>query len=269
MATAKIYDTFTFYGGYELPLLECRLRELDAVVDVFVIVEATVRQSDGIAKMLWLADNWERFRPWHRKIRYVIADDLPGGPDPWARETAQRNQVMTGLYDAAPDDLILFGDLDEIPRPASVLGAYQRPGPSRFLMNQVFFAVDWFAPWPWTTGTASVWMRDMPASISQIRLDAPGYPNLDGAGWHLAWLGGPEAIQAKAESRCHTDETAEITAHNQAGKLYEGGWVWHSPRGGGQPLVPADVDQSWPQWIYQRRCPKIWFRPREAEGATA
>jgi hypothetical protein len=27
-------------------------------------------------------------------------------------------------------------------------------------------------------------------------------------------------------------------------------------------MRPVDVDQSWPEYIYKRRCPDNWFRPR-------
>ena len=33
--------------------------------------------------------------------------------------------------------------------------------------------------------------------------------------------------------------------------------------GGGLPVTPVTVDASWPAFIYERRCPESWFRPRE------
>jgi hypothetical protein len=33
----------------------------------------------------------------------------------------------------------------------------------------------------------------------------------------------------------------------------------------GTKMLPVDVDATWPRWVYERRCPANWFRPREQE----
>lgn len=53
-----IIDCFTFFN--ELDVLEIRLRELDGVVDRFVLVEATLTHQ-GKPKPLLYAENKERF----------------------------------------------------------------------------------------------------------------------------------------------------------------------------------------------------------------
>ena len=51
----------------------------------------------GKPKPLYFAENTDRFSPWTRRITHVVADDMPSGPDPWAREAHQRDAVIRGL----------------------------------------------------------------------------------------------------------------------------------------------------------------------------
>ena len=109
----SVYDCFTFYNEFEL--LELRLQALWDVVDCFVIVEAN-RKHNGEPKNFLLRELYES----SSKIRCISVDlsNVPyGGVGDWSIENAQRNAIMNGIGDAAPDDLIFISDLDEIPAP--------------------------------------------------------------------------------------------------------------------------------------------------------
>ncbi|RUP00625.1 hypothetical protein [Hyphomicrobium sp.] len=116
-----IYDCFTFYN--ELDLLEVRLHELYDVVDRFVLVEAK-QTFQGKPKPLHFNDNKAAFARYADKITHIVVDfpegDLAAGlttrpqNDKWARQHYQRDQISRGLTDAAPDDLIIVSDVDEI-----------------------------------------------------------------------------------------------------------------------------------------------------------
>ena len=72
--TVKVYDTFAFFN--EMELLELRLRELNDVVDYFVLVEAT-RTFQKKEKPLYYELNKDRFKEWHHKIIHVVVDKYP------------------------------------------------------------------------------------------------------------------------------------------------------------------------------------------------
>ena len=113
----KVYDCFTFYNEFEL--LELRLMALWDVVDHFVIVEAN-RKHNGEPKELTFPKRAEEFKRFWPKIRFINADlsKVPfKGVGDWSIENAQRNMILRGIDDAAPDDLIMISDLDEIPAP--------------------------------------------------------------------------------------------------------------------------------------------------------
>src|SRR5215207_4343303 len=100
----RVFDCFPFFN--ELDVLEIRLAELDALVDCFVIVEAT-RTFTAKPKPLYYADNRERYDRFSHKIIHVVVDDLPlDAPTHWIREAHQREAIMRGLTDARPEDRI-------------------------------------------------------------------------------------------------------------------------------------------------------------------
>lgn len=97
----------------ELDVLEIRLAELDPVVDIFVLVEATMTHS-GIPRDLVFPDHYrDRFSEWAHKIRYLVAG-FSGAEANWARERSQREQLGRGLVGLRPDDLVIVSDVDEV-----------------------------------------------------------------------------------------------------------------------------------------------------------
>lgn len=262
----KIWDTFPFGGPGALDMLELRLRTLDPYVDYWAITEATWDHQGG-KKELDLLQNQDRFAPWLERIRYIPmirdpGDGVPDDPfvrenaspdDTWVRENAQRDPLMWGVRGIQDGDVILHGDLDEIPD----LAAWDlRADHAVFLHNHFIFAVDWQDPeLTWAGTIAARWGSF--GSFSWLRRQRlTGLP-VAGGGWHFSWLGGPERIAAKGRQTAH----AEIRDHMQADarRSYELGWIpWE-----GRCALPVEVDGTWPDWIARRECPASWFRPRQ------
>lgn len=254
------FDTFMFRD--ELDMLEMRLHELDGKVDRWVICESP-RTHRGIAKPLVFDANKERFRPWLDRITYLVAD--PDTTEPWAREHAQRDHVWPYLDTvAADDDVVLICDVDEIPS-ASAL-AWEGPGAVALWMRTTLYAVDWEVPasypLPPTAVAATVsHLRKHGGHLGAVR-DARGmYPVITDGGWHFSWVGGPERQKAKLlTGTCHT----ELLSHPEADLILSGARYRDGADGGGIPVVPVTVDETWPDWISECQCPDVWFRPREA-----
>ena len=125
----KLFDCFTFFN--ELDVLELRLRELAPIVHRFVLVEG-VSTFTGKPKPLHFEENKARFAPFLDRIEHVIVRDMPGeGASAWDREAFQRNAIMRGLADAGPNDMVLVGDVDEIPKPEALKRAADAPSSRR------------------------------------------------------------------------------------------------------------------------------------------
>lgn len=257
--TSRIWDVFMIND--ELDMLECRLVELQDVPNlVHVAIEADVDHQDH-QKPFHVTENLSRFDPWGGRLRVVRATGLPTheqDPDPWARELAQREYGRLGMTGAEAEDVVLHGDLDEIPRPVVVRNV--RPqGFVAFEMACYSMAVDWQHPDPWRGTVAGRFgFVQSFAEMRGMRNFAKALPN---AGWHLGWLGGVDAQLRKLGSFCHP-EIADRTLEGIEANLFlaEG---WHVD---GKKLIPVDVDKSFPRWIRERRCPEAWFRDRSHQS---
>jgi Glycosyltransferase family 17 len=255
----RVFDTCIFGG--DLDMLKVRLEELDdSPVSRHVISEARVTHQ-GAPKPVVVQDHIDCcLAPWKDRITLVIPE-VPDGAPPWAVENVQREAIWAGLQDADPDDYVMLCDVDEIPsRSAMVL---QPDGMVAFVQQWGLFAVDWLHPQPSATSVAG--RRGMLSSLAAARLNdnRRGFTMIPGAGWHFTWLGGPGGIRRKVGQFCHTEITDFVTKANDAGELYEQGLGWDlvNPALARVPLIPADVDDTWPKAIYERRCPEGWFRP--------
>jgi hypothetical protein len=263
----RTYDTFLLND--ELDMLECRLTELDGKVHRHVLVEAKL-DHQGNPKPLHYAENAERFAPWADKIVHVVAD-VPSREDdgnPWSREFAQRQAVWQGLDGVEPEDLVLVCDVDEIPSDRAL--GLQLDEVAALSMRLSMFAVDWVYPQETRIAIAgrAGMLHRVPLHVLRDNGVRSTLPLVTGAGWHFTWLGGPEAIRRKAGQFCHLELQELVLAGNEAGEWYEQGWTWHGPVAPYPPprraarLTAVDVDEGWPAYIRERRCPDSWFRPR-------
>src|SRR5258708_39815679 len=110
----KIIDCFTFFNEIDLLLFRCK--ELNDVVDYFVLVEAN-RNFSNLDKPFYFEDNKNLFQEYIHKFVHIKVEDMPSGPDAWAREKHQRNCINRGLLLIQPEnnDVVVISDLDEIP----------------------------------------------------------------------------------------------------------------------------------------------------------
>lgn len=253
----KRIDAFPYSG--EADMLECRLTELDAVIDRWVIVEADVTHGGNLPKPYHYLDQRDRFEPWADRIVYVQATDLPDLADPWSRELAQREWIWNGLrvVDADPDDIVMQSDVDEIPR--SFPAQFVRPrGLVAFHQRFHPFAVDWFHPAPWP-GTVAGRVKDI-TTMARMRAARETAPALHDAGWHFSWVSdGIEAKERKIQAFCHTEIAP--TWEGRLADCYETGL--HVD---GMPLEPVEVvTGEWPVWITDDHAPASWYRPRDVD----
>ena len=206
-----IWDAFLFND--ELHLLEVRLRHLAGTVDHVVVVEGD-RTFSGQRKPMHFTEA-ELDTSWFPGAVHGVAVDLQEtAAKAWDRENAQRRALGAYLVEhAGPDDLLLIGDVDELPRP-EVLHRLARTlrEPARLRMVDALYYANWHQPRPWTLGPVVT------------RIDGLDHPSIRGtlgerlddddrfveeyvpdAGWHLSFLGGPDAVVAKLAAYSHQE----------------------------------------------------------------
>lgn len=265
------WDCFMFCD--ELDMLECRLTEAEDQNVRHVLIEAPYDHR-GNPKPLYYAEHKSRFEPWAHRVTHIVAE-IPGTDpqlDPWVREHTQREHLWAGLNDAAPDDMVLLCDVDEIPSTR----AYRLHGIEEVValtMRLSMFAVDWVVARPPETRIAvasPLRALKAPAWWNRDNGVRSGLKAMSGMGWHFTWLGGPDAIRRKAGQFCHLELRDMILRANDQGLLYEQGYTWYAesdsyqdypPKAPAAAMVPAVIDSTWPRYIRERRCPDSWFRP--------
>jgi beta-1,4-mannosyl-glycoprotein beta-1,4-N-acetylglucosaminyltransferase len=255
---SRIYDTFMFRD--ELDMLEMRLSELDGKVHRHVLVEAATTHR-GFPKPLCFEENKSRFKRWQDKIVHLVVE-LPYRPNPWQREHWQRNKLWEPVDAlATDDDVVLICDVDELP--SEKLLAWRGPTAVMGNMRTCIHAVDWYAgELPTCVAARAGFIREQAShgrGLAEVRDDRAQYPAMPGAGWHFSWHGGPEEAAKKLDTAtCHI----ELLSNNEGPLIRDGTRYRSEKNGGGLPVVPVDVDETWPAWIYERKCPDVWFRPR-------
>jgi beta-1,4-mannosyl-glycoprotein beta-1,4-N-acetylglucosaminyltransferase len=218
----RIFDCFIFFN--ELDMLELRLNEMSNYVDTFVLAEST-RTHQGQPKPLFYDRNKERFRRYSSRIRHIIVDNAPLGPDPWVRERHQRNTLKLGLTDADAKSTVLISDVDEIIRSEAVAEAQRRDAFCYFSQDLFCYYVNWRVK----SLRARLWTKAYAAPYAALsKMDDLTLPRhgdelhyplqylhsiganvadsiIDRAGWHFSWTGGLERIVTKLNSFAHIE----------------------------------------------------------------
>jgi Glycosyltransferase family 17 len=250
----------------ELDMLRARLEELEPQDVRHVVTESTLTHR-GVPKPLAYGENTERFGKWSHSILHVIAE-LPAEASPWEREHAQRDAAWPVIdAEAADDDLVLIADVDEFPSAAAL--AWGGPGAVSLFMRTTLFAADWEVP-PELIPPAAVmatagWLRRQGGSLAAVRDNRGAYRVIRDGGWHFSWLGGVERQQKKLlTATCHT----ELLGTREGGLILTGERYRTGEHAEGHlPVMPVDVDETWPAFIREKRCPAEWFRPRDCAPA--
>jgi beta-1,4-mannosyl-glycoprotein beta-1,4-N-acetylglucosaminyltransferase len=255
-----IFDCFMFND--ELDILECRLEELAPVVDRFVLVECGESHL-GSAKPSHFSANRSRFDRWAPQIEHVWVDRLRA-TEPKEREHEHRECIRMGLEQsrATARDIVLQSDADEIPRRACIptlvemLASRESPHLVALEPEHHFFAVDWRYPGRCEMTPAASYFEAV-GSFWDMRLASIAAPRIPDAAWHFSWLGRRAANVRKIETFYHGHEIAHMRP------MLESETYWREGvHVDGVKMIPVDVDDTYPAFIRERRCPASWFRPR-------
>lgn len=230
----KIYDCIPFFN--ELDILELRLELLYDYVDYFVISECDSTFS-GENKPFYFDDNKEKYKKYSDKIihlkhyktkdylilennyngeKKIIYDKIINrlsfmikspktdyGQPHWCRDFFHKELTMLGLDICKPDDIILFGDCDEIPEPSKLIfdgDAYVLNQKNMmYYLNTENKTNNWH-------GTLIIKYSNLiDGSCMFTRDSRMSFKKIDSAGWHLSWMGGKERMLQKLQSWGHQE----------------------------------------------------------------
>ncbi len=127
-----IYDCFMFNGEYDM--LDIRFNLLDKYVDKFVLCESEQTFS-GNWKPLYWSERPDAFDQWEGKVIHHVVEPK-AFDDAFARAGYQKDSIRSALSECEPDDIIYYGDVDEIWTPQIKEGKLRQLNYSYFLNNR-------------------------------------------------------------------------------------------------------------------------------------
>ena len=194
----KVYDCFLFFNEYEI--LELRLEELYNYVDKFVIVESS-EGFRGHPKPFNFEEHKDRYARFLDKIIYIKLEEHTETDDTWVRQSYQRNQIMQGLVNCEPKDLIIISDVDEYIPGAIIKKLYwaTKDHPMIGFMQRMY---RWFlnrSTNEWWAGTAALRYSTLVLSSPQEVRDLVRQGKMPywWMGWHFTSMGGYRSIVQK------------------------------------------------------------------------
>ena len=231
---SKIYDCFPFFN--ELEVLEIRLETMYDYVDYFIISECDYTFS-GLKKGFIFEENKERFSKYLDKIIHIknentdefvnlvnnydgkrkdiyqniinrldrmrVSAETDFGKGHWCRDYLHKELVMLGMDVCEDDDIIIFGDLDEIPNPEKL-----KFDGGKYLVNQknMMYYIN-------TENISERWCGTYICKFSDIMDNSCMFTRekrfmfeiVENAGWHLSFMGGSDRIIQKIQSYGHQE----------------------------------------------------------------
>lgn len=256
-----VWDVFPYYQ--EADVLELRLNELDTVVDKFVIVEANMTHS-GNPKPYYLSENMERFAKWADKIiikqvDLSTLDFTKFDYDPtWVREHTQRDAAREVLYaHCAPQDFVIVGDVDEIPR-ANKVREYIESNPDKvgvLVQDRYCYYINYKCvktDEPQLNSKILPYLMMGACSLNDIRFaDKEGLlptERIESAGWHFTFLGNTDAAIQKVRAWAHQEIGANMSDEEVVKRVNEGRDIYDSAH---SEWEFVDVVDSHPDYVWE------------------
>lgn len=270
-----VYDCIPFFN--ELDILKLRMQIMAPYVDFFVIEEASVTFS-GEPKRMIFAENRQLFTEFEDKIRYVAVEDSPmEGVTTHERDKYQKNQLIRGLYDCGPEDIIIFSDVDEIPKPETLVRIMEHfeAGKIYHLAQRMFYCFlnmeeisgnllsitgefpnvekrQWLGTKICSFGNIPregiVYLREVsPADERSVRIPE--------GGWHFGYMGGngerdvAKRIGEKVQAAAHSEYNSKRYLNEAVDRLLCGEDIFDRDA----KFVRVEIDESFPAYLREHR----------------
>lgn len=253
-SSIKVVSCFPFFN--ELDLLEIHLETLDSVVDLFVITEA--RQSHaGLSKPLYLTENLRSFEKFREKLVVQVVD-IPESVTLFEADWYQRECAKGVLSEIMNhDDVLIYGDVDEISRPSAILRAIAALNANKQL-EVAHLAQDLFYYYinsreesgrllsymgeykgikkrKWLGTTVNRWSSVQHSKLTDLRRPERKERGIriDYGGWHFSWVGGAqkapaaERVALKLENTAHQEFKTSINQRKLTRRVLSGKDIAH------------------------------------------
>ena len=283
-----VYCVSQFFN--ELDLLEIKLHTLDPYVDCFIISESTKTHS-GLNKPLYYKENKNRYLRFHHKIVHEIIDNTPDSFEEikerrassthyldsifldkiihadwfsknvasYIRDTYEKEHLFFSLFGCGcnNDDIVLFGDLDEIPSPQALIWLLENFEPDNiyhFKQKMFYYYLNLEKrneKWQGTLATSFKNIVD--SSFCKMRTHKEGFFVEDG-GWHFTYMGGPQKVLQKVQSWGEQSLNVPMVINNIEDNVIHSLSKGHDLFYRKADFVVRDIDDgTFPEYIVQNK----------------
>ena len=266
-----IYDCIPFFN--ELDILKLRMQIMAPFVDKFVLEESTVTFS-GEPKEMTFAKNRHMFAEFEDKIIYVAVDNSPmSGVTTHERDKFQKNQLIRGMTDCRPDDIVIFSDVDEIPNPKALTEIIEHFDSAKIyhLAQRMFYCFlnmeevsgnllsitgefrgverkQWL-------GTKVCSFGNLPEEgivyLREVSPDDPRSVRIADGGWHFGYMGGDgerdvaKRIGIKVQAAAHQEYNESRYLNEAVDRLLCGEDIFDR----NAKFVRVPIDESYPEYL--------------------
>ena len=216
-----LIDAFIFFNEKEL--VELRIKYLEKIVDIFVIIEANITHQGK--KKRWnfpdiLENNLKDFK---NKIQYHqlkidpikikneeswIIDNVKGD-DAHRIDNYQRNYIKTACKKFSNKDILIISDVDEIPSKEKLefITSCDFKKIAPVALEQHLFHIDcnFLRLESWRGSIATTMEVCNAYSPQELRRNRNRISHFFDSGWSFSSFGGPEKIKEKFEAFAHTE----------------------------------------------------------------
>ena len=266
-----IYDCIPFFN--ELDILKLRMQIMAPYVDKFVLEESTVTFS-GEPKEMTFANHRDMFAEFEDKIIYVAVDNSPmTGVTTHERDKFQKNQLIRGMTDCKPDDIVIFSDVDEIPNPITLEKIIQNFDSEKIyhLAQRMFYCFlnmeevsgsllsitgefKGVSRKQWL-GTKVCSFANLPEEgivfLREVSPDDPRSVRVEDGGWHFGYMGGDgernvaKRIGIKVKAAAHQEYNSSRYLNEAVDRLLCGEDIF----GRNARFVRVPIDESFPEYL--------------------
>ena len=245
----KVYDVFPFFN--ELDLLEIRLNTLNDFVDEFIIIEADTTHS-GLSKPYFADGALSKLKKFTNKITIYKVSGIPTNLDAFQADHFQRDDAIKLLKSKLnPEDVLIYGDVDEIPNPISLKKALRTLENSEkkighFAQDIFYYYLNnkeisgtllsytgeykWVWPRKWLGTSISKWEYASNFSLTHMRdpFHKKNGWRIKNGGWHFSFIGGESEMDAKSrvqkkiKSYGHQEYNTDIYLSKISERVFDG-----------------------------------------------
>ncbi len=211
----KIYDCITFFN--ENFITNIRFEIIHKEVDYFIVCESKYDHKSNKKNINFKLKN-KKFR--NKVIHLVLDTPFSSKTNAWQNQATQREHIFHALKIAAPEDLIMFSDPDEIPNPNVLKNIKLTKKYGIFLQQMFCYKFNLYneheSPWEGTRISKRKDLKSIDFMRQKVRLKNLKQPfwkfykeksieTYINGGWHFNSLLSPNEISTKLKTFAHDE----------------------------------------------------------------